>query len=65
MDKRKRDMSDVEKEVEAVMFVPATPGGELAKQIQEADDKMREGSGDRRVKVVERGGNPNGEIVQK
>ena len=38
------------------MFVPAMPDGELARQIQEADDRMREGSGDRRVKVVERGG---------
>ena len=36
-----------EQQVEAVMFVPATPEGELARLIQEADDKMREGSGDR------------------
>ena len=49
-----------EQQVEAVMFVPATPEGELARLIQEADDKVREGSGDRRVKVVERGGgNPH------
>ena len=38
------------------MFVPATPGGELAKEIQAADDKLREGTGQRRVKIVERGG---------
>ena len=62
-DKRKREMSDVEKEVEAVMFVPATPDGELAKTIQEADDKLREGSGERRVKVVERGGVSEREIM--
>ena len=54
---------EVEQQVEAVMFVPATPEGELARQIQEADDKMREGSGDRRVKVVERGGNPQRETL--
>ena len=46
----------MESQVEAVLFVPATPDGELARNIQEADDKLREGTGQRRVKVVERGG---------
>ena len=38
------------------MFVPATLDGELARQIQDADDKLREETGERRMKVVERGG---------
>ena len=32
-------------EIEAVIFVPATPGGVLTKRLQEADDKGREGTG--------------------
>ena len=42
-------------EVEAVMFVPATPGGELTRQLQEADDRAREGTRERRIKFSERG----------
>ena len=47
---------DTESQIEAVLFVPATPEGELARRIQEGDDRMREGTGERRIKVVERGG---------
>ena len=47
---------EIENQVEAVLFVPATPEGRLAKQIQEEDDRLREGTGERRIKVVERGG---------
>ena len=64
--KRKRGKGDreekkveAERKVEAVLFVPATPEGELAKLIQEGDDKVREGTGERRIKVVERGGKPS------
>ena len=41
------------------MFVPATPEGELARTIQENDDKIRESTGERKMKVVERGGSPS------
>ena len=37
------------------MFVPATPDGELARAIQEGDDLLGESTGERRMKVVERG----------
>ena len=47
---------ETERLVETVMFVPATPDGELARDIQEADDRIRESTGERRMKVVERGG---------
>ena len=53
-EKEKREGSDVE--VEAVMFVPATPGGELTRLLQEADDRAREGTRQGKVKFVERGG---------
>ena len=43
-------------ETEAVMFVPPTPGQELVKLLQEGDDRAREGTKQRRVKFVERGG---------
>ena len=43
-------------ETEAVMFVPPTPEGELARLLQEGDDREREGTNQRRVKFVERGG---------
>ena len=45
-----------EEEVEAVCFVPATPGGELARLLQEGDDVAREGTKQKRLKFVERGG---------
>ena len=49
--------------VETVMFVPATPEGELARLIQENDDKIRESTGERKMKVVERGGVSKGEAL--
>ena len=45
-----------EEEIEAIMLVPATPGGELTKLLQEADDSAREGTGQKRLKFIERGG---------
>ena len=53
---KRKKVNEVEDQVEAVLFVPATPDGELAKKVQEADDKMREETGQRSVKVVESGG---------
>ena len=38
------------------MFVPATPGGELVKQLQENEEKMKEGTSRKKIKFVERGG---------
>ena len=38
------------------MFVPATPGGELARQLQEGEDKDKLGTKERRIKFVEIGG---------
>ena len=43
-------------EIETVMFVPQTPGGELAKLLQEADDKFTAGKGVGKIKMIERGG---------
>ena len=43
-------------EIEAVLFVPATPGGVLTKRLQEADDREREGTREKKVKFVELGG---------
>ena len=43
-------------EIESIMFVPHTPGGELARILQEADDKFRKGKGLGKIKMVERGG---------
>ena len=60
---RKKQVVDAERQIEAVLFIPATPDGELARLIQEGDDKVREGTGERRLKVVERGGNPQREAV--
>ena len=54
--RKKKSTTEIERTVEAVLFVPATPEGVLAKMIQEEDDKLREGTGERRIKVVERGG---------
>ena len=56
---RKKQVVDAERQIEAVLFIPATPDGELARLIQEGDDKIREGTGERRLKVVERGGEPS------
>ena len=38
------------------MFVPHTPGGDLAKRLQEAEDRFVKNSSGGRVKFVERGG---------
>ena len=48
----KEEISDIE----AVLFVPYTPRGELAKLLQEEDDKFRRGTCMKKIKVVERGG---------
>ena len=61
---REKKKVEAERKVEAVLFVPATPEGELARLIQEGDDKIREGTGEKRIKVVERGGgNPQREAM--
>ena len=44
------------KEVEAVLFVPFTPGSEMCKAVQEVDDEFVIGTKLRRIKVVERVG---------
>ena len=44
------------KTVDTVMFVPHTPGGELAKRLQEAEDRFVKNRSGGRVKFVERGG---------
>ena len=43
-------------QIETVIFVPHTPGSELAKLLQEADDSFTKGKGIGRMKIVERGG---------
>ena len=43
-------------QAETVMFVPHTPGGELAKRLQEAEDRFVKNRSGGRVKFVERGG---------
>ena len=54
-----------ESDIEAVMFVPHTPGGLLAKLLQEEDDRFRKGTGMKRIKMVERGGRTVKDIVSK
>ena len=44
-DRKRRKTVETERQIEAVLFVPATPEGELARLIQEGDDKIREGRG--------------------
>ena len=59
IEKRKGDRKKgkaEESDIEAVLFVPYTPEGELAKRLQEEDDRFRKGTNLRRIKVVERGG---------
>ena len=51
-----RRVEGAEAEIETVMFVPHTPGGELARLLQEADDLFIKGKGIGRVRMVERGG---------
>ena len=41
-------------EVETVMFIPSTPGGELQKRLKEVDSKFREGTQIKQIKFVER-----------
>ena len=45
-----------DKEVEAVLFVPFTPGSKLCKIVQEIDDEFVLGTSLKRIKVVERVG---------
>ena len=45
-----------EKKIEAVMFVPSTPGGVLAKMLQQTDDRLAKETGQKKIKMVERGG---------
>ena len=45
-----------ESDIEAVLFVPHTPGGLLARLLQEEDEKFRRGTELKRIKMVERGG---------
>ena len=45
-----------EKEIEAVLFIPYTPGSELCKLVQEVDDEFVLGTYHKRIKVVERVG---------
>ena len=47
------------------MFVPHTPGGELAQLLQIADDNFTRGKGIGRVKMVERGGTTLKDILCK
>ena len=54
-----------EGEIETVMFVPHTPAGELARLLQEADDKFTRGKGMGRIKMVERGGTTLKDILCK
>ena len=44
------------KEIETVLFVPHTPGGELARLLQEEDDKFTRGEEKGRIKILERRG---------
>ena len=52
--RKRRKGEEEEKKVEAVMFVPHTPGGLLAKMLQEADDKVTKVTGEKRIKIVEK-----------
>ena len=54
-----------EKKVLALLFVPQTPGGELAKLIQKVEDKNAKMMGTDRVRVVERGGTELKEMLCK
>ena len=54
-----------DKQIETVMFVPHTPNGELARLLQEADDRFTKGKAIGRVKMVERGGSTIKNILCK
>ena len=46
----------LEMEVEAILFVPYTPGSKLKRRLQECDNTFATLHGIPRIKVVERGG---------
>ena len=52
---KKVKIKEEESDIEAVMFVPCTPGGALTKLLQECDDRFREGTEMKRLKMVEKG----------
>ena len=52
-------------EFEAPMFVPCTPGAELAKRLQKTEDSFTQGKGSRRIRMVETGGTTLKDILQK
>ena len=54
--KSHRKVGAEDNRIETIMFVPHTPGGELVRRLQEADDKYSKDKGIGRVKFVERGG---------
>ena len=58
----KKRGKEEESDIEAVLFVPHTPGGLLAKLLQEEDDRFRRGTEMKRIKMVERGGKSIKEI---
>ena len=43
-----------------MIFIPATPGGELAKRLQECDNRFRKGTKEKKWKFVEGGSKFNG-----
>ena len=51
---RQKELS--EKEIEAVLFMPFSPGSEMCKLVQEVDDDFVIGTKIKRIKVVERVG---------
>ena len=51
--------------IESVMFVPHTPGGELARQLQKVEDSFSSMHNIGRVKIVERGGRRLKDILGK
>ena len=61
----KRRGPEEESDIETVLFVPHTPGGELAALIQEEDDRFRKGTRLKRMKVVERGGTTIKDILSR
>ena len=54
MTNRDREKELQEKDIEAVLFIPYTPGSELCKLVQEVDDEFVLGTRMKRIKVVER-----------
>ena len=58
MTEKEREKELQQKEIEAVLFIPFTPGSELCRAVQEVDDEFVLGTDMKRVKVVERVGVP-------